>query len=94
MLSPSSLLAHLTPARLPFPPPSLSPSPPLLKVWSKEPVRPEEYGSLILQNGLPNLICLPHVGASTEETAEQTCIEAVEILAAYLDGKGLANRVI
>ncbi|KAL7414556.1 putative phosphoglycerate dehydrogenase [Mrakia frigida] len=62
-------------------------------VWSVEPVRPAEYGTLIV-NSLPNLICLPHIGSSTEESAEETCSGAVDQLADFLDGKGAKNRVI
>lgn len=62
-------------------------------VWTKEPVRPKEYGTLIT-GGLENLICLPHVGSSTEESAEETCSGAVDQLADFLDGKGARNRCI
>lgn len=62
-------------------------------VWKNEPVKPAENGTII-KDSLPNLICLPHVGSSTEESAEETCSGAVDQLADFLDGKGAKNRCI
>lgn len=41
-----------------------------------------------------NVICLPHIGSSTEEMTVQTCVAGVENLKVYLNGGELYGRVV
>lgn len=61
-----------------------------LDVMTTEPAYGENIGSL---RGLDNVIILPHVGGNTEDSAERGCTAAIRIVADYLDGRGVRNRV-
>ncbi|KAK4685902.1 hypothetical protein P7C73_g4236, partial [Tremellales sp. Uapishka_1] len=62
-----------------------------LDVFAQEPAYGENLGEL---GTLDNVICLPHLGGSTEAQTRDGCMTAVSIVADYLDGKGAINRVV
>lgn len=41
----------------------------------------------------PNVVILPHLGGSTDESAERGCSAAVDVVVKYLNGRGARNRV-
>lgn len=59
-------------------------------VWEEEPPPIERYGKLW---ELDNLVALPHLGGSTEESTREGCFRAVDILGEYLETGVARNRV-
>jgi D-3-phosphoglycerate dehydrogenase len=61
-----------------------------LDVYSAEPPTSEAELELIQQ---PNVLCVPHLGASTEEAQEQVALDAAEQLVGALRGGEVRNAV-
>jgi phosphoglycerate dehydrogenase-like enzyme len=61
-----------------------------LDVFEVEPLTMKRSRGLL---ELDNVIGLPHLGGSTDQATRAGCIQAVDQLADYLDGKGAQNRV-
>ncbi|WWD21382.1 hypothetical protein CI109_105867 [Kwoniella shandongensis] len=62
-----------------------------LDVWDVEPPFGESLGEL---GKMLNVICLPHLGGSTDGVTLEGCTTAIDIMADYFDGKDLRNRVL
>lgn len=61
-----------------------------LDVYTEEPPESEHIKQLVAH---PNVCCVPHLGASTEEAQEQVALEAAEIMVEALRGGELRNAV-
>ncbi|HUS91545.1 MAG TPA: phosphoglycerate dehydrogenase [Phycisphaerae bacterium] len=61
-----------------------------LDVYLSEPPETEAEKELIQQ---PNVLCVPHLGASTEEAQEQVALDAAQQLVEALRGGGVRNAV-
>ncbi len=61
-----------------------------IDVWAKEPPESEIDKKLIAH---PNVLALPHLGASTEEAQEQVALEAAQQLVEALHGGDIRNAV-
>jgi D-3-phosphoglycerate dehydrogenase len=61
-----------------------------LDVYTKEPPESEAEKALIQH---PNVLAVPHLGASTEEAQEQVALEAAEQMVEALRGGGVRNAV-
>ncbi|KAK8843964.1 hypothetical protein IAR55_006756 [Kwoniella newhampshirensis] len=62
-----------------------------LDVFEIEPAYGETMGEL---GKMLNVVCLPHLGGSTDGVTLEGCTRAIDIMADYFDGKGIVNRVI
>ncbi len=61
-----------------------------LDVYTEEPPKSEVLNKLIAH---PNVLCVPHLGASTEEAQELVALEAAEIMLEALKGGEIRNAV-
>ncbi|CAK9781706.1 unnamed protein product [Cutaneotrichosporon oleaginosum] len=61
-----------------------------LDVMATEPAFGANLGRL---RDAPNVVILPHLGGSTDETTQRGCDAAIGIVVDYLEGKGARNRV-
>ncbi|ORY33066.1 putative phosphoglycerate dehydrogenase [Naematelia encephala] len=57
-------------------------------------IEPAHAGTLGELGKMPNVICLPHLGGSTDSVTLDGCVDAVNWLADYLDGKSVPHRVV
>ncbi|BEJ15769.1 hypothetical protein CspHIS471_0503740 [Cutaneotrichosporon sp. HIS471] len=62
-----------------------------LDVMATEPAYGENLGRL---RDAPNVVILPHLGGSTDQTTQRGCDAAIGIVVDYLGGKGARNRVV
>ncbi|WVQ81074.1 hypothetical protein IAT38_003196 [Cryptococcus sp. DSM 104549] len=62
-----------------------------LDVFEVEPAFGDSLGEL---GKMDNVVCLPHLGGSTDGVTLDGCMMAINIMADYLDGKGAVNRVV
>jgi len=61
-----------------------------IDVWAKEPPESEAEKKLIAH---PNVLAVPHLGASTEEAQEQVALDAAQQLVSALCGEEIRNAV-
>lgn len=61
-----------------------------LDVYTEEPPQSEHIKALVVH---PNVLGVPHLGASTEEAQEQVAVEAAEIMVEALRGGEIRNAV-
>ena len=61
-----------------------------IDVWTTEPPVSEVERKLIAH---PNVLAVPHLGASTEEAQEQVALDAAQQLVAALRGEGIRNAL-
>lgn len=62
-----------------------------LEVFATEPAFGENLGEL---GKMPNVICLPHLGSSTDEGTYIGCMRAIDEMVNILDGRGSIHRVV